>query len=409
MNLVTGSALVDLAFPLMPSNPDRHGMVAEAGEAWSFDAATIPPEAECVVWGRLCDRSPPPEAARRAIDRERALRRLSRRLPPGWRVAGVHPVPPRYLRTPGLRTRAASALHAGALVELTTLPGGHRVLDAVAAAAGAIAPGRIHFGAGGTLVAGTTLADGSAAVLRVGRSGTTGDPAPVVATLERLAAAGVAHVPILLARGHTLGTSWLAESTLPGHRPRRLTPALALLVAETCARFPTAGGPPTALADDLAGIAGHLPGRAGRLSRLAAVLEPGVRAWPGVLRHGDLWTGNLLVERGRLSALLDWDAAHPAAVPGADLVHLFGAEALSRHRTLGATFLARPWRSDRFRRASAPYWAALALVPGTDLLDLAGVAWWAAAVHGTLTRFPVRRCDERWLAVNVDAVLDEIC
>jgi hypothetical protein len=395
----------------MPSNPDHTALVIEADEGWSFDRAVlIDPAARCVLWGRLSDRSPLPEASRRAVDRRRALRTLPPQLPPGWRILGIHPVPPRKLRGQGPRARLAAAVRTGALVELTRLPSGHRILDAIAATAGATrSPRRIHFGAGGALVAPVTLARGPAAVLRIGRSGTAADPAPVAATLERLAAAGVVLAPVVLAQGSALGASWLAESALPGHRPARLTPALAAEVAEACGRLPIADAPPSALIEDLAGIARHLPEHSAALFAVSAGLEPRLQGWPGVFRHGDLWTGNLLVERGRLSALLDWDAAHPAAVPGADLVHLFAIEALGRRGTrLGATFLARPWRSRRFLRASSPYWSSLGLSPAPELLDLAGVAWWAAAVHGTLNRFPARATDEQWLAANVHPVLASV-
>jgi hypothetical protein len=406
VNLTAGSSLADLAFPLMPSDPDRHGVVVEAGRRWSFDA--VPGGADWMVWGRLPDRSSIGDAARRAVDRRRALRTLPGCIPAGWRIAAVHSLPPRSLRAPGFRTRSASAIRTGALVELTATGDGHRILDAVATAAGALRPpARVHLGVGGAMVVPLTLVDGTAAVLRVGRSGTSGDPSVTVTTLERLAVAGVVHAPTLLARGSTLGTAWLTETAMPGHRPRRLTPELALQVAGACGRFPLGEGPPTAVTEDLAGIAGHLPDRAAAVARLGASLESRLERWPGVLNHGDLWTGNLLVDSGRLSAILDWDAAHPAAVPGADLVHLFAVEALSRHNTrLGTTFLDRPWRSAEFHRASAPYWDALSLRPDADLLDLAGLAWWAAAINGTLRRAPARRHDRRWLSANVDPVLE---
>jgi aminoglycoside phosphotransferase (APT) family kinase protein len=407
MSGVAGSPLPDLACCFLPVDPSRTGVVVEAGERWSFDPTVLSSGAGAVVWVHGADRSPFPGAAQRAAARTAALRSLGRHLPPGWRVAGIHALPPRQVRAGGLRARLAAAVRAGAVVELTSGPPGGRVLDAVAAAAGAgAAPRRVHFGAGGALVARVTLGDGTAAVLRAGRAGTAADPAPLAVTLRHLAAAGVACVPVPLAEGTTAGVSWLAESRLPGRPPRRLTAALARQVAEACGSFPATGRPPTALADDLAGVADRLPGRAAAVSSLAEHIETATGAWPGVLRHGDLWLGNLLVERGRLTGVLDWDGAHPAAVLGTDLVHLVATDALVRRGVpFGATFLDRPWLSGEFRRLSAPYWAARGVRPDAGLLELAGIAWWAAAIHGTLTRFPVRATDRRWLAANVDSVL----
>jgi Ser/Thr protein kinase RdoA (MazF antagonist) len=202
------------------------------------------------------------------------------------------------------------------------------------------------------------------------------------------------------------GASWTAEQGLPGRRPARAAPGLVAQVASACARFPRSGGPPTAAVDDLLGAAALLPGRAVALRGLAADLAPRLAALPGILRHGDLWTGNLLVERGRLTGVVDWDAAHPAGVPGADLVQLLATDARMRaHRHLGPAFVARPWRSAAFRRATAAYWRALGLAPDARLLDAAAIAWWATEVHHTMVRLPHRAVDERWLGLNVDAVL----
>ncbi|HEX2105790.1 MAG TPA: hypothetical protein VHF51_19210, partial [Solirubrobacteraceae bacterium] len=213
-------------------------------------------------------------------------------------------------------------------------------------------------------------------------------------------------VPEPLGRGVVAGASWTAERVLPGRRPARATPALVGAVAGVCARLPVAGGPPTAPIEDLGAAAALLPTRSAALRALADRLGPSLAALPGVQRHGDLWTGNLLVHRGRLTGIVDWDAAHPAGVPGADLVQLHGADARRRaHRPLGAAVLARPWRSRAFSAATAAYWDAVGLAPDPDVLDLAGIAWWATEVHHTLVRLPHRAADAAWVAANVDAVL----
>jgi aminoglycoside phosphotransferase (APT) family kinase protein len=177
-------------------------------------------------------------------------------------------------------------------------------------------------------------------------------------------------------------------------------------VAGACARLPAADGPPTAPVEDILAAARRLPTRSDALRALAERLESALAALPGEQRHGDLWTGNLLVHRGRLSGIVDWDAAHPAGVPGADLVQLHGTDARRQaHRPLGAAVLERTWRSRAFAAATAGYWRAVGLEPDPATLDLAGIAWWATEVHHTLERLPHRAADALWVAANVDAVL----
>ena len=127
------------------------------------------------------------------------------------------------------------------------------------------------------------------------------------------------------------------------------------------------------------------------------------------MRHGDLWAGNLLVERGRLTGLVDWDAAQPGGVPGADLVQLLGTEARRRaHQALGPAVATRPWRRPGFLDAARASWPALGLRPDDEVLEAAGLAWWAAEVHGTITRLPHRAADRAWVETNVDVVLSAL-
>ena len=72
-------------------------------------------------------------------------------------------------------------------------------------------------------------------------------------------------------------------------------------------------------------------------------------------RHGDLWSGNLLVAGRRLTGVLDWDAWHPAAVPGTDLLHLVATEQAHRTRhSLGSVWMVTtfPWGSTATPRSS---------------------------------------------------------
>ena len=217
---------------------------------------------------------------------------------------------------------------------------------------------------------------------------------------------GVPLAPRLLGHGLAAGGSWTLESVLEGRRPGSLTAGLARRAASVLATFPRADGPPRTVATDLRGAAAALSARAGVLGRLADALATETAGLPAILRHGDLWTGNLLVDGGMLTGIVDWDAADPAGLPGADLLQLVATDLRRReHHSLGEAFLARPWDTTAFRAAAADYWPGTGIVPTPRLIELAGIAWWAAEVHGTLARLPHRAADERWLASNVDPVL----
>ncbi|MGH3452503.1 MAG: hypothetical protein ACRDQW_17740, partial [Haloechinothrix sp.] len=89
-----------LAYPLMPAEPGRHGVAVEAPPDWSFEPAAVDPAADVIVWGRTPGAPAPlASAARRAAQREVSLRAISRRLPSRLRVAAVHRLPPKGLRT----------------------------------------------------------------------------------------------------------------------------------------------------------------------------------------------------------------------------------------------------------------------------------------------------------------------
>jgi hypothetical protein len=399
-----------LAYLLMPAEAGRYGVALEAPSDWSFDPAAVDSNAELLVWGRMPEGSAPlAAAARRAARRELALRTLKRRLPARLRVTAVHRLPPRGLRRGRIHGGVGAALRGGALVELSAGSAPARVLDAAAAAAGVRPSGRgFHAGAGGVMLVRGVLADGAPAVLRVALVGAPGEPDRVADALELLARAHVPLTPRLQAHGHTAGASWVAERALPGRRPPRATASLVRQLVDFCGAFPRNDRPPGATSVDLSAIAAVLPERNASLGALASRVSGGLQSLPSILRHGDLWAGNLLVDRrGRLAGVVDWDAAHPEGVPGADLLQLVATEFRRKtHRALGPAFLVRPWRLPEYLEATARYWPPLGIRPDDDLLDAVGLAWWAAEVHGTLARLPHRASDERWVETNVDRVLE---
>ena len=378
-------------------------MVDAAAER-RFAVGTLPTDV-ALVWGRLPNGSQHP--LRQAVEREIDLRALRAALPQRLHVTAVHRLPAPGARA-GLHGWARGILRAGLVVEVTPPDAGPRILDAVAQVAGAERLERpLHAGAGGTLLVRARMASGARGLLRVTRAGTSGDPAALADALGRLATAGVPLAPRPLGRGVVAGASWMAEKLLPGHRPGRVTPDLVHQAALACSRLPISHAVPTAPVDDLLGAAAVLPRYAADLRRLADRLRSRLDGIPAVQRHGDLWTGNLLVDRGRLTGIVDWDAAHSCGVPGADLVQLVATDLRRRRRLpLGRAVLEFPWRASSFTATTAAYWWALDIAPRTALLDVAGIAWWASEIHHTLVRFPQRRTDERWVAENVAAVLE---
>jgi hypothetical protein len=398
-----------LAFLLMPAEAGREGALVEADERWRLDLSRVPVQADVVVWGRmpLPSGTPVGEAMRAAMARELALRSIRYRLPRRLRIVALHRLTPPLFRLSRARNRARRALLGGALAELATSEAVPRILDAVAEAAGAAGRVRVlERGSGGAGLSRITLPGEREALLRVARAGDPGDPQWAADALERLASAGVQHVPRLFGRGETAGASWSAETALAGRRPLRVSPGLASEVVRVSLRFPRAEGAPTALAADLDASAAALPDHAPALRQVLAGLEDTAASLPGVMRHGDLWAGNLLVERGALSGLVDWDGWHPSAVPATDILRLFATEERIRRRAaLGSMWLERPWSDEAFLALAHEYWHAFGVKPEPHVLELVGVAWWASEVAGTLSRLPHRARDERWIALNVEPVL----
>jgi hypothetical protein len=387
LELRTRDPLARIAYLLGPSN--GAGVYAPAGDSWR------PPSTsgdEPVVFGRpaLPSGTGRRTALRQALARERALSAIARQ---GGRV---HRIPPQALGGGRARNALRSFLLGGAVAELgrATVP---RILDVAATAADLRLGERLHLSAGGSVIV-RVEARGTPAIFRVGVAGAPGDPERGAEALAHLAAIDM-PVPRLLATGTTVGASWSLETALGGQRPDALSLELFRHIAKLWAAMPAGNGPPAAPRRDLEALAALLPDRADLFRRLGESVRAPLRSLPSTMRHGDLWVGNLLVDDGRLTGIVDWDAWDPGAVPGADLLHLHAtSRRIAERCQLGDVFARRPWRDEAFR---ATLRGPAAEVPA----EVLAVAWWAGEVRGTVSRHPARAADERWLAVNVDAVL----
>jgi Phosphotransferase enzyme family len=333
---------------------------------------------------------------------------LTRRRASGASPRVVVPLRPTSLRT-GARAFLRGALASGAVVlrHGSVLPDPDSILGRIAAQAQVQFPRPTFWlGSGGSLVA-PGLRHGAPVVLRVFPSTMGQRHDHGVRTLEHLEAAHILFAPRLVAVGETGGTPWLLESRLAGRRPRALSAALARDVREFCLELPLSADPPTLSSERrLDGIDADIA----RRLRLAA--GHAVAAWDGVRPvgvHGDLWTGNLLEDRGRLRGVVDWDAYRTGVVPGTDLVHLVATdERLRQRRGMGAELLSRPWRREPLRGLGARYFAALGLAVDDDRWTAAGIDWWIGQVADSLERRPELATSAEWVGSNVVAVLDAL-
>ncbi len=399
-----GAGYEALARLVGEDHPHGQAGLVIAPADWPTDAA-LDAEQPVVLWGRepLPPGTSPVRAARRALQRERGLRKLAHRPPDDRVVGGVHRLPPPKLGA-GARSAVRSALLSGALVELARPASSGRLVDALVRAVGAVGPARsLHVASGGTVLLQAPL-HGLPAVLRAAVNGSPADPRWAGEVLRRLAADPL--VPPLLGAGDRHGTAWTAERVLPGRRPRGLTAALVRDVSAFCARLPRTEEP-ASLDDELSALAPHDPDSV--LADVAGGLRSLLADLPAVTRHGDLWSGNLLVREGRLSAVLDWDGWSERGLPGVDLLHLLGTQQrLTGNLSLGQVVVQRPWEDDGVRTATAGYWSALGLSPTPSLREAVGVAWWAGQAAGDLRRTPRLGQDPRWVRDNVSVVLDQL-
>jgi hypothetical protein len=402
----------DLEWPaalFLPAGGRDPGAVVPAGSRWRLDPQVLRHTSGTVVWGRLP--LPAGTGTRRVLDtalrREIALWRVRHDPARRHHAAGVYRLPAPTMAAGGVRGWARRALRGGTLVEFAAPNAGPRLLDVIAHVAGANLPvTAIRLGSGGAALARVSLRDGTDALLRMAPAGSPGDPSAAATWLQALAAIPVDMAPRLRGLGEVGGIAWTVESLVPGRRPRRVTPACAHDVAALCASLPKAAGAPTAPTEDLTTLASILDDRAPALHRLIDELERSLGTVCAVMRHGDLWAGNLLMSGGRLSGVVDWDAAHLKAMPGADLLQLVASEHRRRNRLeLGEVWLQRPWRWPAFVGVTESYWPAVGLRMTDELIDLLAIAWWATETAGTLRRFPYRATDDRWLTANIEPVL----
>ena len=398
----TRTVFESLAWLYAPADDPGGCALVEAPADWRLG---LPAGATSVVWGRMpARRQRLGQAIRSALARERSLAALrSGRTALGhWNTERIPPIG----RRPALQGAMRSMLMSGAVVRLGTGAPRRRVADRIAEHAGHRGRRvRLRVSGDGSVRARIGRPGEPAAILRLAAVGGLKDAARNSDALARLSEMRVAHIPVLAGAGTMLDVGWSMERELPGSPVRRLSPDLLRDLVTWAATLPRPGGAAVAVEERLQRIAEAFPRLAGDLGPALARARTLASAAPGILEHGDLWTGNLLAENERLSGVVDWDNWHPAGVPGSDLLHVItmARRAETRHE-LGELWLERPWAAPAFRDATAGYWAALGLELNDDLAWLVGVNWWAAHVTAGLRRGRQPTNDPDWVARNVDNV-----
>jgi Phosphotransferase enzyme family len=220
------------------------------------------------------------------------------------------------------------------------------------------------------------------------------------------------RVPWPGARGRLGLADWSTERLLTGNRPPRSVPeplfadCLEFLVALGRLR----GGDGQPLAELAAGVEEACsPESASKLHALAARLEQRLEGIPRCFVHGDFFAGNLLTdEQGRLSGVVDWDAAGPGRLPLLDLLHL--------QLTRSGAYADADWGSVLLERLLPParaggdaatreYCAAVGVEPDPRLLEALVLAYWLDHVAYQLRAHPVRRAQPDWMERNIELVL----
>lgn len=284
------------------------------------------------------------------------------------------------------------------------------LLDIVARAAGAAkTPDRFHAPGDGGAVARIQTRGGDEAILRAAAAGGPTDPGRLADGLEYLERRGLGRIPRVTGRGVVEDISWITESLVEGVEPMELDDDLIAQVIEFCSDLPLTSGSPEAPAEELAVVGRAFPQWADRIARLQEEVAPTLGRLPGVARHGDLWSGNLLVREGRLTGVIDWAAWHPSAAPGTDLLHLRAAQRKRGTSTeLGEVWLEHPWDDSGWLTLTAGYWTALGIEPNEETLEAISVAWWASWVAQSIARHPGRATQAHWVHGNIDSVMEAI-
>jgi peptidoglycan/xylan/chitin deacetylase (PgdA/CDA1 family) len=239
-----------------------------------------------------------------------------------------------------------------------------------------------------------------------------------VKTLRALHAASVdplvaGRVSEPLAHGRTRLAEWSVERRLPGATAGGLTEPLMRDVVDFLValhRSPD-GGAGADAADDAAAVGSFTPADADALERRAAEIDGVLAGCPRGFGHGDFFLGNLLVEEGRLSGVIDWDAGGHGRMPLLDLLHLRHAAAHDvPDEDWGMALVEHllPWARSGGDPLTRDYCGRVGIDHEPRVLEALVLRYWLDRLAYQLRTHEQRRSQPRWLERNVSSVLDAL-
>jgi hypothetical protein len=288
------------------------------------------------------------------------------------------------------------------------------LLEAVATDAGR-ASGATFAHAAPAVREGMLIVSAADAILRVAVGPARAETATERAVLEAVRAAGpdaavAERVPWPLAHGRTGLADWLVEQRLRGSHTG---PGLDASVVADCVDFLVglhaagSGAPGWSPVPDAEIAARFVPPPAAEaLVEVARSIADEVAAVPCGFAHGDFWSGNLLVDEGRLSGVVDWDAAATERPALLDLIHLRLVDAAQPSAvSWGAAIVERllPSSAAGGDEVIREYCDRIAIRPTPDQLRALAIAYWIHRLAYQLGHYADRSA--RWIRGNVEVVL----
>lgn len=219
------------------------------------------------------------------------------------------------------------------------------------------------------------------------------------------------RVPWLLERGQLGLAEWSREPRLEGEPG---SPGLGEKVVSECVDFladlfallPDGNRPSPA--SDAETIAAARPNLGGTLRALGRRLEARLVRQPRGFGHGDFHHRNLLVSRGRLTGVIDWDVAGPGRLPLLDFLHLRAtAEQARRRGHLGPVIVEHmiPWARGGGDEAAGALAGRVGIEVEPGLLAVLVAAYWYDFLARDLRKWANRAEREPWLKENIDRVI----
>lgn len=224
-----------------------------------------------------------------------------------------------------------------------------------------------------------------------------------------------ATVPWPLRSGRTGLADWSLEPLLPGTRPHALGEGLLRECVDFLVDLYGVAGaetPPASPAADAAFVASRLgEERTAGIRALGEEYEARLTGVPRGFGHGDFWTGNLLVDPGgRLTGVIDWDAAGGGRMPLLDLLHLrLNAQRRPAADEWGRAVVAQlvPWAREGGDEVARGYLARIGVELDREaLVALVGAYWLDHVAHQLL--YIDRDTRPAWLRSNIDLVLNAL-